>query len=321
MEIFSVAAWVKPDVVSGEYDLQPVVTNCSPPDDVFYLMKGWRFGIDSSGKVCLQLYLFEEKGETVAAGTTTLTAGKWYLIAATYDASTDAMKIYLNGADDTSESPTGDYTMGEYFGIGWDGWEYGPGAKVSEYYDGVIDSVGVYDTALSATDVAKLWDTGDKAGLHLTTKEYDDQAGLYYFWQRWYDPKDGRFTQKDPISSVYDYVYAQNNPVAHADPSGEVTVCELLVVCVVIVVLICLFNKHCYNPMKKSQNQAACQAEAAVALLKMTLENKSTDPQMQECRKWLERAAQSGDVPTGCNDPCGYLGWAKRVCARAGFTW
>jgi RHS repeat-associated protein len=61
----------------------------------------------------------------------------------------------------------------------------------------VIDSVAVYDTALSATDVAKLWDTADKSGYHLTTKEYDADIGLYYFWQRWYDPTIGRFTQAE----------------------------------------------------------------------------------------------------------------------------
>jgi RHS repeat-associated protein len=130
-------------------------------------------------------------------------------------------------------------------GMGWDG-VYHP---LNEYYDGVIDSVAVYDTALSATDVRKLWDTGDKAGLHLTTKEYDDQAGLYYFWQRWYDPKDGRFTTADPFlrrsgatraMSVYDswlpasdltgvvltvqslnrYIYSLNNSSNYYDPDG-----------------------------------------------------------------------------------------------------
>jgi RHS repeat-associated protein len=139
------------------------------------------------------------------------------------------MKIYLNGADDTSESPTGDYTEGEYFGIGWDGWEYGPGAKVSEYYDGVIDSVAVYDTALSATDVAKLWDTGDKSGLHLTTKEYDDQAGLYYFWQRWYDPKDGRFIQRSRMSATMEhpYVYVKNNSPNEVDWAGHISIWDI----------------------------------------------------------------------------------------------
>jgi RHS repeat-associated protein len=51
----------------------------------------------------------------------------------------------------------------------------------------------------------------------------DDQNGLYYMRARFYSPAEGRFTQADPIGLAGGsnlYVYAGNNPVTLADPSG-----------------------------------------------------------------------------------------------------
>ncbi len=211
---FSVAAWAKIDSQSG---FHPVATNYTP--EMVEEAYGWRFGV-KNGKVCLQLYKsFYPENPYEAIGTTTLSTSKWYLIAATYDASTDAMKVYVNGTDDTSGSPTGDYDTGGNFGIGWDGAD----TVFTEYYDGLIDSVAVYNTKLSATQVEQLWDSGDKSGYHLTTKEYDPDAGLYYFWARWYDPTIGRFAQKDVCwDEINMYVYCKNNPIALFDINGDV---------------------------------------------------------------------------------------------------
>ncbi len=212
---FSVAAWVKIDSTSW---FHPVVTNFTPGMDIE--LKGWRFGVNN-GKVCLQLWdCWEEPYE--ALGTTTLSTSKWYLIAATYDSSGGAMKVYVNGADDTSGSPTGDYTTGDNFGIGWDGTDF----PYSDYFDGLIDSVAVYNAKLSSTQVQQLWDSGDKSGYHLTTKEYDPDTGLYYFYMRWYTPELGLFIKKDAIVRnvlsrvTHLYSYSGNNPVNFFDPDG-----------------------------------------------------------------------------------------------------
>jgi hypothetical protein len=60
---------------------------------------------------------------------------------------------------------------------------------LTEYYNGKVDSVSVWNKKLSSTEVAKLWNTGDKTGYHLTTKEYDPDAGLYYFYEQRTDYK------------------------------------------------------------------------------------------------------------------------------------
>jgi len=61
------------------------------------------------------------------------------------------------------------------------------------------------------------------SGRHLTTKEYDSDANLYYFWQRWYDPQVGRFRSKAtyPPYLEHPYAYASGNPAFYSDPSGR----------------------------------------------------------------------------------------------------
>jgi len=61
------------------------------------------------------------------------------------------------------------------------------------------------------------------SGRHLTTKEYDDDANLYYFWQRWYDPQVGRFVGRDPARGRcrgHDYRFSRNAPTNSIDADG-----------------------------------------------------------------------------------------------------
>lgn len=52
----------------------------------------------------------------------------------------------------------------------------------------------------------------------------DDDIGLVYMRNRWYDPKLGRFVSRDPIGFAGGsnfYVYTGNNPAVGIDPNGE----------------------------------------------------------------------------------------------------
>jgi len=57
-----------------------------------------------------------------------------------------------------------------------------------------------------------------------TGREWDKETGLYYYRARYYDPMEGRFISKDPISfsggDVNLYGYVENNPVNFTDPLG-----------------------------------------------------------------------------------------------------
>lgn len=58
-----------------------------------------------------------------------------------------------------------------------------------------------------------------------TGREWDAEAGLYYYRERWYDPHIGRFISEDPIGfaggDVNLYGYVWNNPQSFTDPTGH----------------------------------------------------------------------------------------------------
>jgi RHS repeat-associated protein len=52
---------------------------------------------------------------------------------------------------------------------------------------------------------------------------YDAESGLHYNWNRYYDPRVGRYLTSDPIGIAADtnvYSYAYQNPVKFIDPEG-----------------------------------------------------------------------------------------------------
>ncbi len=58
-----------------------------------------------------------------------------------------------------------------------------------------------------------------------TGKELDDESGLYYFCQRYYNSNIGRFITLDPqgSASTSPYAYCMNNPLKLIDPTGQQT--------------------------------------------------------------------------------------------------
>jgi len=53
---------------------------------------------------------------------------------------------------------------------------------------------------------------------------YDEESGLIYLRNRYYDPTSGRFTTEDPARDGNNwYVYCGGNPVNYVDPSGCIT--------------------------------------------------------------------------------------------------
>ena len=139
-ESLTMAAWIRGDAWGSGADV----------DAIFRKGEGnpnnYQFAI-ANGRVALYLDTSDPDDQSIR-GNTTLTAGVWYHVAATWDGST--VKIYVNGQlDNTPQSRTGTIgvdTRALYIG----------GYSGSDLFDGMIYDARLYNRALNQSEIAKL---------------------------------------------------------------------------------------------------------------------------------------------------------------------
>ena len=89
----------------------------------------------------------------------------------------------------------------------------------------LTDSAGATAKSYSYDAYGKVFDQAGtvEQPYTYTGREFDSESGLMYYRARYYDPRTGRFLQKDPmrfVNGINLYAYTMNNPANFADALG-----------------------------------------------------------------------------------------------------
>jgi len=140
-EAITIAVWIKPDTFPAVGENDRVIRK-----DFQYVLE---FDGNAGGGNNLIFYLRFDFSWITVTSITEFSAGTWYLITATYDRA--LMKLYINGLLDNTwpeTRPIDTFFMnlgiGKMIGIGG-------------YFDGIIDEVRIYNRALTAVEIKKLF--------------------------------------------------------------------------------------------------------------------------------------------------------------------
>ena len=137
-------------------------------------------------------------------------------------------KYYWDRGYISAESVNDEYTASNYIGANGifardeaEDTDYmlknGHGDVTSLVSEGVKDKTYDY----SAYGVEKNKEEGDSNPFRYSGEYVDEESGLIYLRNRYYDPSIGRFINEDPAKDGLNwYAYCGNNPIKFVDPSG-----------------------------------------------------------------------------------------------------
>ena len=142
----SMEAWVKPTVMPGLGNTGTIAMKASDPPYAYWLQvtdnDRAKFGVGIAGV-----------NHPLSAGGV-VSAGSWYHLVGTYDGT--VQRLYVNGALVASQPLTGSVdVVGGDFRIGT--------TRASEWFNGVIDDVAVYNKALTPAQVQAHYEAGAQA--------------------------------------------------------------------------------------------------------------------------------------------------------------
>ncbi len=164
----TIEAWIKPNAI-GAY--QSIFNVCDDPDSNCnggnYKLIELR--IDNNEAVTAMFAHDSQLVRRVSATTSSsglFKAGTWYHIAATFDTSTNAEKIYINGVSQTLTtdnvgSGAGSFSAAPF--IGTLNNVYG-GAAGAQYFNGLIDQLRVFDYVRTPAQIAYDYNRGGPVG-------------------------------------------------------------------------------------------------------------------------------------------------------------
>lgn len=150
---FSVGAWIRPNAINDNTILAKYDSAGGAEE--------YRFFIDSTGKLSLELHDASASTTEIAAATAALTAGQWVFVVATYDGGETApvVNLYVNAAlaNDGSSAETGSYVAMENTATPLTVGCAGVTATPTTEFHGRIAMPFLTGKALSASEVETLY--------------------------------------------------------------------------------------------------------------------------------------------------------------------
>ena len=131
--------------------------------------------------------------------TTSISTGVWYHVAATYDGTT--LKVYVNGTLDNTKTislSSFSYSMTHI------GELYYSQSTADRHFDGDIDEIALFNTALSAAEITKIYNSGVPTDLTLASSyDTDRTSNLVGYW-RMGDVSNDSATSGGSIATITD---------------------------------------------------------------------------------------------------------------------
>jgi len=166
---FAVSAWIYPRETTGQYHAILEYDRDST--------NGNRFGLWLDANGCVHFRVGQNTWQSVDA----LRANRWYHVAATFEAGTRAMRIYVDGVlDATATNQKGFVTPTQAtLIIG------ARGTADDEYFNGLLDDIRVYDMLLTSEEILVLAGAGRNEGAVYTNASNTSSS---VSWLQLFDP-------------------------------------------------------------------------------------------------------------------------------------
>ena len=172
---FTVSAWAYPDTtVSG------TTACCSKREAIFAFNNSGAnlnllfYAQDNS----TQKFYHYDPNNSYTGSTNTFEPGQWHHIALIVDSSGNG-KLFVNGGQEATWS-SGTNTSVNRFSIGQ---EWDSATIASDFFDGKIDEVAIWNVALSAADVTALYNSGNGLKASANSGNYDNSGNLIGYWK------------------------------------------------------------------------------------------------------------------------------------------
>jgi len=151
----SIAAWTNPESLpSGAFTMDPVISKWSSTSN----QRAYRFGIarDSGNVLSLGMnHSADGSASTNNYRNHAFTTATWYHIAMVYDAAAGSVEFFVNGSSIGTVTGLGTSTFNSSRQF-----EIGANSQQSEYVDGLIDEVGIWNKKLTSAEITDLYNSG-----------------------------------------------------------------------------------------------------------------------------------------------------------------